>query len=404
MTRRVFNTSCDVFNGPDGVSPDGYIGTFPCRLVPQLAINPTGIGSVVMGYWLTLDGYCPRGAWTPDGFGMDASLSDQIAVPTASGRQYWVVYTDQVIWHALTPYYRCYLSTLPLPPRSLPRSDNKLILGVGHLPPRPEILLSIPSAPLRILRYTGPECPTPRIIWYTYQAGGRIQLCGSRTLGRVGLVLAGLGAGGPTAIFETQSIAGKAIVLEMTIGPGVGPHPFPVSGPWTAPPGITSVRVDAWGCGGAGGDPGLGSVGGGGGGSGAYGYALAYSVVPGITYNVVVGTPSGYNSSYFDLPLFLEVQNGSPGSEPNGGMGGAVFHSGDGGYTGATGSDAYGGMMFSYGGDGASAPGPGGGIGGAGGNGFGDGSPGGAPGAGGGGGDVGYSGAAGGNGLVILTY
>ena len=62
---------------------------------------------------------------------------------------------------------------------------------------------------------------------------------------------------------------------------------FNSSGTWTAPAGVTSINVVAWGAGGGGADDSM--RGGGGGGSGAFASATV-TVVPGTTYAVTVGT------------------------------------------------------------------------------------------------------------------
>ena len=68
-----------------------------------------------------------------------------------------------------------------------------------------------------------------------------------------------------------------------------GLREFRASGTWTAPPGVTYVLVEAWGAGGAGGQGSPGNQGGGGGGgAGAYQRAML-GVVPGTTYDLVIG-------------------------------------------------------------------------------------------------------------------
>jgi hypothetical protein len=78
----------------------------------------------------------------------------------------------------------------------------------------------------------------------------------------------------------------------MAAPPGVrvgGLREFRTSGTWTAPAGVTYVLVEAWGAGGAGGPGSPGNQGGGGGGgAGAYQRAVL-GVVPGTTYDLVVG-------------------------------------------------------------------------------------------------------------------
>lgn len=60
------------------------------------------------------------------------------------------------------------------------------------------------------------------------------------------------------------------------------------SGTWTAPPGVTSVTVEAWGAGGGGGGTALNPSQGGGGADGSYSKKVI-TVVPGTTYNINVG-------------------------------------------------------------------------------------------------------------------
>lgn len=61
---------------------------------------------------------------------------------------------------------------------------------------------------------------------------------------------------------------------------------------WTAPAGVTSIEVEAWGCGGKGGSASFGR-GGGGGGGGAYAKKSGIPVNPGNTYKAVIGAGSG---------------------------------------------------------------------------------------------------------------
>lgn len=113
--RGKFNTTCDVYTGPGTPSPGMLLGTYPCRLVVEDGITTVGTGSPPIPRYLTIDAYQPRGAWTSAKFGMDASLSDWVAVPSGAFPQWWVLYTDIINWKALTPYWRSYLVPLPLP-------------------------------------------------------------------------------------------------------------------------------------------------------------------------------------------------------------------------------------------------------------------------------------------------
>jgi MSHA biogenesis protein MshQ len=220
---------------------------------------------------------------------------------------------------------------------------------------------------------------------------------------------------------------------------------FTVSGTWTAPAGVTSVDVQAWGGGGGGGGgDGTKSDGGGGGGGGAYSRTTTVTVVPGTTYTVTVGaagtagaskgTGGTGGDSWFINATTLMAKGGTGGGPPVGGAGGIAgtggtaaasvgttkFSGGNGG-TGRNSTSGLGGPGGSSAGtaaNGTSGPNPwstciaaaaptGGGIGGDGGcangqNGF---AP--ASGNGGGGGGAGErntSGGAGAAGLVTLTY
>ena len=101
----------------------------------------------------------------------------------------------------------------------------------------------------------------------------------------------------------------------------------PVSqGNWTAPAGITSVKLRVWAGGGAGGSGSSGS----GGGGGAGGYCEGFhAVTPGQTYFVTVGnggvgagTPGG-NSGFASLATAAGGQAGANGAANTGGAGGA---------------------------------------------------------------------------------
>ena len=80
--------------------------------------------------------------------------------------------------------------------------------------------------------------------------------------------------------------AASAALPPATFG---GLREYRASGTWTAPAGVTRVMVEAWGAGGAGGPGSPGAQGGGGGGgAGAYQRAVLV-VVPGTTYELIVG-------------------------------------------------------------------------------------------------------------------
>jgi len=196
---------------------------------------------------------------------------------------------------------------------------------------------------------------------------------------------------------------------------------------WTAPSGVTSVTVAAWGAGGGGGDP-SGNNGGGGGGAGAYASSVV-TVVPGTSYSITVGAggvvaTNGGSSSFGTTTVV--AAGGSGTSTAAAGAGGTIAAStgttkfaGCAGGTGQNGNDKPGGggggsptssgICTAGGNASASAGGTNGtgeGAGGAGSSTASNGSNGSQPGGGGGGAsDVSGSNAGtGGNGKVQLTY
>ena len=111
---------------------------------------------------------------------------------------------------------------------------------------------------------------------------------------------------------------------------------------WTAPAGVTSVDVEAWGAG-AGGDPCDSTTRGGpGGGGGAYSEKVGISVTPGNSYTVTVGIggddglngpdfcntgsslPTAGGDSIFQASTTVLAKGGSIPSGSTGGVGGAA--------------------------------------------------------------------------------
>lgn len=278
----------------------------------------------------------------------------------------------------------------------------------------------------------------------SYTVTGTSGGCSGSAVGKITI------GGGPTVTVTSATIcAGQSATLTAS---GIAPPPpggsptttvFNTAGTstWTAPSGVTSVDVECWGGGGAGGGAGTsnGDNVGGGGGGGAYTKATV-TVVPGTTYNVVIGAaavggpgkgPDGAASTFGTGSALVTGAGGTGGTADtggggaggvgtyNGGNGGAgLFANADtGGGGGGAGAGGNGGngdipMISSGGTGGAGVSGAGaGGNGGAGGPGDGvDGNSGNAVGGGGGGADapvfggVAKKGGNGGLGKVALTY
>jgi hypothetical protein len=198
---------------------------------------------------------------------------------------------------------------------------------------------------------------------------------------------------------------------------------FNSSTTWTAPAGVTSVIVEAWG-GGGGGGTGTNAFGGGGGGAYSSG---SVSVIAGNNYTVSVGLGgapiSNGGDSWFGSSVTLLAKGGTKGTDDTGGTGGAAasgvgttkFSGGTGGNVsnngrggggggGSATSTANGSNGNSGSGNGGGSGGSGQGAGGDGGNNGASGTNGTAPGGGGGGGGSGGSSGSGAAGRITLTY
>ena len=143
-------------------------------------------------------------------------------------------------------------------------------------------------------------------------------------------------------------------------------QPFASSGSFTAPAGVTSVQVQAWGGGGKGGSRTSENNGYGGGGGGAYAKKALVSVLPESSNTVVVGTGALTNTangldSYFINTTTVLAKGGAtvPVNTTTGGAGGAGFPTsiGDIGFVFSGGNGANGALASAYGGGGGSSAG-----------------------------------------------
>ncbi len=141
---------------------------------------------------------------------------------------------------------------------------------------------------------------------------------------------------------------------------------FTSSSSWVAPAGVTSVNVDVWAGGGAGGQGNLTIRGGGGGGGGAYSGKTAYTVTPGNSYTVTVGaggtsggaTGNPGDDSWFDSTAVVLAKGGQGGVITTGGAGGGAGGLASGGvgdtkFSGGNGSAESNGTCSGSGGGGA---------------------------------------------------
>jgi len=200
MGRAPFDTTCDLYTGPGTASPGTFIGTFPCRLVVEDGIEPVGTGNRDIPYYLTIDAYQPRGAWTAPFFGMDAALSDQVAVPSGTMPQWWVLYTDHIIWRGQAEYFRSYLVDLPIP--SIVSSGGVLVGGTA-IPTR--IASVIPSGGVLV---GGTAIPT-RIASVIPSGGVLVGGTAIPSFIRTMLTSGGVLLGGETPIYRVRQIVSE---------------------------------------------------------------------------------------------------------------------------------------------------------------------------------------------------
>ncbi|HBL00218.1 TPA: hypothetical protein DDZ02_00240 [candidate division WWE3 bacterium] len=170
------------------------------------------------------------------------------------------------------------------------------------------------------------------------------------------------------------------VVYKVSGASGTASYTTATSSNWSAPSGVQSVQVEAWGAGGGGGGQNATSDGGGGGGGGAYVKKNAQAVTPGSPHTLVVGAggsggTSGAGQSgghtYFINTSSVMAMGGLPGSNstgtpPAGGLGGAAsssvgdvkFNGGQGeiGRNHNTGTGGYGGSSAGTASDGYSGP------------------------------------------------
>lgn len=115
MPRGPFDTTCDLYGGPGSASPGGLIGTFDCRLVEADGIFLIGTEAPNRVSWMTIEDEVPVGPWQTGSRPMNPALADQVAIPSGTAVQWWVLYTEVIDWQGQDVYYRANLVPLPLP-------------------------------------------------------------------------------------------------------------------------------------------------------------------------------------------------------------------------------------------------------------------------------------------------
>lgn len=118
MPRAPFNTTCDIFDGPGGPVPNAFIGACPCRLVINDDIDVIGPGAPVIFGWVTMDAITPKGAFVLPYLTIDPSRAYQIAVPSGTFPQWWILFIEEITYGIQPTYIRCEIVALPLPPIS----------------------------------------------------------------------------------------------------------------------------------------------------------------------------------------------------------------------------------------------------------------------------------------------
>jgi len=157
MPRGAFNTTMDIWSGPSTPFPVLRWIAVPCRLVVADEISLASIAAPFRYAWATLDVTHPNDSFVGPGKQYIPSRADQIAIPSGTPVQWWVIYTDLVVSDEGTPYYRANLSPLPLPlpvpirPESnWPLGNARIVLsadsGIDTTPRTPLLRLSAISS------------------------------------------------------------------------------------------------------------------------------------------------------------------------------------------------------------------------------------------------------------------
>jgi hypothetical protein len=77
----------------------------------------------------------PRGPWLSGVFGYNPQLADVVAIPSGTAPQFWVLFTEEVLWKTQSLYYRANLAYLPAPtvytPPPVTASGGIIIGGTG---------------------------------------------------------------------------------------------------------------------------------------------------------------------------------------------------------------------------------------------------------------------------------
>ncbi|KKS58205.1 MAG: PE-PGRS family protein [Candidatus Nomurabacteria bacterium GW2011_GWA2_42_41] len=180
-------------------------------------------------------------------------------------------------------------------------------------------------------------------------SGGYSEGIFSVTPGQTLKVIVGNGGTGAVCEYGVCGTAGKPGLLHLIYPPApilANSQTFASNGTFTVPAGVTSITVEVWGGGGAGGPGGASQnytgywtyTAGGGGGSGGYAKSM-FTVTPGATYSIVVGAGgSGTQTGFY-------VNGGQSGRNNEQGVSGASSSFGSGGtYASATGGT--GGVSF----------------------------------------------------------
>lgn len=115
MPRAPFDTTCDVWTGPNDPSPGVLLGTGACRFVPVDAIFQSGASSPNVKGWVTMDFLIPSGMFVAPFLTVDAGAANQIAIPSGTSPIYWIVWVERIDWQGQPIYYRASVVDLPLP-------------------------------------------------------------------------------------------------------------------------------------------------------------------------------------------------------------------------------------------------------------------------------------------------
>jgi hypothetical protein len=116
MPRAPFDTSCDIYYGPGGLSPGAKYATANCRFVPDTIEGPLLYPLTDRVAYITMDSVVPNQpsvSGTDENVSYDYDASDIIAIPSGGTPVYQVLFVERLAYRTHTPYVRAHVRLFP---------------------------------------------------------------------------------------------------------------------------------------------------------------------------------------------------------------------------------------------------------------------------------------------------